>query len=91
MKANREINKPLSENDHTMIESTFWSTEINFWPISLNEGLLLVSDIILVHPQWSQIESGVENPSQLSVSCLKTNREHSFLNYHKGPQRLEKI
>ena len=28
-KTNREINKPLSENDHNMIESTFWSTEIN--------------------------------------------------------------
>ena len=26
----KKINKPLSENNDIMIESTFWSTEINF-------------------------------------------------------------
>ena len=87
----KEINKPLSENDHTMIESTFWSTEVNFWPISVSEGSLHVSDTVLVHPQWSQTEFGVEKPSQSCVSCLKTDREHSFLSYHKGPQRWKEV
>ena len=84
---NKEINKSLSENDNTMIESTFWSTEVNFWPISANEVSLHVSNAVLVHLQWSQTESGVEKPSPSSISCLKTDREHSFLSYHKGPQR----
>ena len=76
----------MSENDDTMIESTFWSTEVNFGPISANEGSLRVSNAILVHLQWSQTESGVKKPSSSRVSCLKTDREHSFLSYHKGPQ-----
>ena len=84
---NKEINKSLSENDDITIENTFWPTEVNFWPISTNEGSLRVSDAVLVHLQWSQTESDVKKPSPSSVSCLKTDREHSFLSYHKGPQR----
>ena len=84
---NKEIKKSSSENDNTMIESTFWSTEVNFWPISANAGSLRVSDAVLVHLQWSQTESGVKKPSPSSISCLKTDREHSFLRYQKGPQR----
>ena len=49
----KEINKSLSENNEIMIESTFWSTEVNFWPISANEGSLRVSNSVLVHLQWS--------------------------------------
>ena len=67
-----------------MIESTFWSTEVILCPISVSEGSLLVTNTILVHPQWSHTRSGVGKSSQSSVSCLKTDREHSFLNYHKG-------
>ena len=50
---NKEINKSLSENDDTTIENTFWSTEVNFWPISANGGSLRVSNTVLVHLQWS--------------------------------------
>ena len=80
-----EINKSLSENDNTTIEDTFWSTEVNFRPISVNEGSLRVSDAVLVHLQWSQTEYGVKKTSSSSVECLKTDLEHSFLSYHKGP------
>ena len=83
----KEINKYLSENDELMIESTFWSTEVNFWPISANKGSLRVSNAVLVHLQWSHTEFGVKKPSPSSISCLKTDREHSFLRYQKGPQR----
>ena len=83
----KEINKSLTENDEIMIENTFWSTEVNFWPISANRGSLRVSNTVLVHLQWSQTESGVKKPSPSSISCLKTDREHSFLSYQKGPQR----
>ena len=58
---NKEINKSLSENDDITIENTFWPTEVNFWPISTNEGSLRVSDTVLVHLQWSQTESDVKN------------------------------
>ena len=65
-KRNKEINKTLSENDHTMIESTFYYTEVNFWTI---EGSLCVSDTALVYPQWSwsQTESDVGKPSESNV------------------------
>ena len=87
----KEINKSLSENDNTTIEDVFWSTEVNFWPISANEGSLRVSDAVLVHLQWSQTEYGVKKPSSSGVSCLKTDLEHSFLSYHKGPQRQKYV
>jgi len=83
----KEINKSLSENNNVTIEDTFWSTEVNFGPISANEGSLCVSNAVLVHLQWSQTEYGVKKPSSSSVECLKTDLEHSFLSYHKGPQR----
>ena len=86
-----EVNKSLSENDDITIETIFWSTEINFWLISANEGSLCVSDAVLVHIQWSQTEPGVKKPSPPSVSYLKTDREHSFLSYHKGPQRQKYV
>ena len=34
-----------------MVVGGFWSTEINFWPISTHEGSISVSDIVLVHFQ----------------------------------------
>ena len=68
----KEINKSLSENDNSAIEDTFWSTEVNFGPISANEGSLCVSNAVLVHLQWSQTEYGVKKPSSSSVECLKT-------------------
>ena len=87
----KEINKSLSENDNTTMEDTFWSTEVNFRPISANEGSLRVSNAVLVHLQWSQTEYGVKKPSSLGVSCLKTDLEHSFLSCHKGPQRQKYV
>ena len=77
----------MKENDNITIEDIFWPVEVNFWPISTNERSSRVSDAVLVHIQWSQTESDVKKPSPLSVSCLKTDREHTFLSYHKGPQR----
>ena len=87
----KEINKSLSENDNATIEDTFWSTEVNFGPISANEASLCVSNAVLVHLQWSQTEYGVKKPSSSGVSCLKTDLEHSFLSYHKGPQRQKYV
>ena len=87
----KEINKSLNRKWHTTIEDDFWSTEVNFWPISANEGSLRVSDAVLVHLQWSQTEYGVKKPSSSGVSCLKTDLEHSFLSYHKGPQRQKYV
>ena len=76
---NKETNKSLSENNDTMIESTFWSM-LNIYrdQILINFGkrglvtcyMLRVSHIVLVHLQWSQTESGVKKPFPLSVSCL---------------------
>ena len=46
----------------TMILNTFRSTEINFWPITMHEGSIPVSDTVLVHFQDSQVISGVKKP-----------------------------
>ena len=81
------MHKSLLENNDTTIESIFWSTKVNFQSISANEGSLHVSNAVLLHLQWSQTESDVKKPSPSSVSCLKTDREHSFLSYHKRLQR----
>ena len=80
----KEINKFSSGNDNVTIENTFWSTEVNFWPISANEGPLRVLNAVLVRLQWSQREYGVKNRLH-RVSDL----EHSILSYHRGPQTPE--
>ena len=52
-----------------------------------------VSNTVLVHLRWSQTESGVEKPSPSSISCLKTDGEHSFLvitRDHRGKKRSKK-
>ena len=72
-KNNKEINKYLSENDNIAIENIFWPAEINFWPISTNEGSLRVSDAVLVHLQWSHTESDVKKPFPLSEGMLILN------------------
>ena len=91
LEKNKDTNTYLSENDNTTIENTFWSTEISFWPISVNEGSLRVSNAVLVCLHRSQTEYEVKKPCSSSVSCLKTDREHSFLSYHKGPQRQKYV
>ena len=58
----------------TMVVDTFWSTEIIFWRITTNEGLIPVSDTVLAHLQGSQVASGVKKP--VWVNSLVT-RDHA--------------
>ena len=75
-----------------MIESTFWYTSINFWPTSVSEGegSLRISIIVLCIVHSVSISGHrqdlVSKIVSISVSCLKTDRDHSFLSYHKGYQ-----
>ena len=50
------------DNVVIMVVDTFWSTEIIFWRITTNEGLIPVSDTVLAHLQGSQVASGVKKP-----------------------------
>ena len=43
-----------------MVVDTFRFTEINFWPIPTQEGLIPVSDTALVHLQGLQVAFDVQ-------------------------------
>ena len=62
----------------TMVVGGFWSTEINFWPISTHEGSISVSDIVLVHFQGPQVTSDVKKPVWVK-SLVNRDREWTHI------------
>ena len=71
-------------NDLTRVMDTFWSTEINFCPISTYEGSISVSDTTFSHSQGFFGSSDVKKPSQPSVLWQKTAREQLLLSCLRG-------
>ena len=71
-KNNKEINKPLSENNHTMIESTFWSKKVQrsfLCLISVSEVSLRVTDTLLFSAP-SMVTDKICYRKAVSVKCL---------------------
>ena len=63
--------KILQENDHTMIRSTFWSTETNFRSISTCESSMRVSDTVLGAPSaCTMVTDRIRCQKTASVECL---------------------
>ena len=63
--------KILQENDHTMIRSTFWSTETNFRSISTRESSMRVSDTVLEAPSaCTMVTDRIRCQKNTSVECL---------------------
>ena len=61
-----------------MVVDTFRSTEINFWPIPTQEGLIPVSDTVLVHLQGLQVAPDVKQ-TVWDKSLLTRDREWTHI------------